>query len=168
VTTRTELFLRAYRKTGQVAKAARAAKIDRGAHYKRLRKDAAYRKAFAEAEKDAAQALDDELVRWGFEGLEEPVIYQGQLCYAPEAYEQDPDNPKKVWLKKGAKPLTRRRRSEAIAMFVARGRMPERYRRAELKQVPAEDGTQTWEEFLAVYHVRRTTAQNAAPPPPTE
>jgi len=152
---RVQAFLAAFRETGQVAKAARAAKIDRTAHYKRLRRDPEYAAAFREAEKDAAEILEDDAVAWAFDGIEEPVIYQGQLCYGPDAYDEETGR-----LKPDAKPLTRRRRSESLAMFLLKGKLPEKYMRREFAPPAVDDGKQTWEEFLAVYY-RRTGASQA-------
>lgn len=163
---RAEKFLEAYRRTGRVAPAARLAKIDRTTHYRRLRTDPAYRAAFADAERDAAHLHNDELKAWAFEGYEEPVIYQGHLCYEPDQYLTDPKTKKPTLiLKPDAKPLTRRRRSETLAMFIMRGLMPEVYGRHE-PPPPNADGQTTWEEFIQIY--RRTTATDAAPPPSPE
>jgi hypothetical protein len=149
MTTRVQKFLDAFRLTGQVSRAARLAEIDRGAHYKRIRKDPEYRKAFEEAEKEAAHALQDKAVDWAFDGVEEPVIYQGKLCFPPDAYDEETNK-----LKPGAKPLTRHRRDSSLAMFILRGLLPERYRRTEMAPPRPDDGKQTWEEFLAVYYRR--------------
>jgi hypothetical protein len=152
---RVSAFLAAFRETGNVSVAARIAGVDRAAHYKRLRRDPEYRRVFEEAAQDAARRLEDKAIAWAFDGVEEPVIYQGRLCYPPEAWDEQTGK-----LKPDAKPLTRKRRSESLAMFLLKGAMPEKYRRTEMAPERPDDGKQTWEEFLAVYY-RRSSAEAA-------
>jgi hypothetical protein len=79
-------FLAAYRQTASITKAAAAAKVDRGMHYRWMRKNAGYRAAFERACEEAAQNLEDEAVRRATEGTLEPVFYQGIKCGAVRRY----------------------------------------------------------------------------------
>jgi hypothetical protein len=75
---RMRAFLEAYQRTGRLTEAAKAAGVNRKTHYRKLETDPAYRKAFQEAEERAAQTLEDEAVRRGYQGVERPVMYQGK------------------------------------------------------------------------------------------
>lgn len=80
-------------------------------------KDPEYAAAFAEAEKQAINHLETELYDRLYNGTEEPVIYQGELCYQKDA--------------KGKltnKPLTIRRKSDTLLIFALKGKKPEVYR----------------------------------------
>jgi hypothetical protein len=96
------LFLAAYRQTASITKAAAAAKVDRTIHYRWLHNEA-YKAAFAAAQEEAAQVLEDEAVRRATEGTLEPVYYQG--------------------LKVGAV----RRYSDGLMQFLLRGFKPQKY-----------------------------------------
>jgi hypothetical protein len=101
-------FLAAYRETAQVEKAAAAAKIDKGMHYRWLRKSADYRKAFERVQDEAAQHLEDEAVRRATEGVLEPVFYQGEKCGAVRRYSDG----LMQFLLRGFRPLKYSSRSE--------------------------------------------------------
>lgn len=79
-------FLAAYRQTASITKAAAAAKIDRGMHYRWFASSLPYRQAFERASDEAAQVLEDEAVRRATEGTLEPVFYQGIKCGAVRRY----------------------------------------------------------------------------------
>lgn len=112
-------FLAAYIASASVTKAAKAAKIDRALHYRWLAEDEAYAQAFAAAQREAAQALEDEAVRRAHEGHEEPLTYQGQFSY--------PVDEKTGKRKKGAKPLAITRYSDGLLQFLLKGFRPEKY-----------------------------------------
>jgi hypothetical protein len=76
---RMRAFLAVYEETGRLTEAARIAGVSRQTHYNRVATDAAYRKAFEEAEERAAQTLEDEAVRRAVTGVRQPVMYQGKL-----------------------------------------------------------------------------------------
>jgi len=96
-------FLAAYRQTASITKAAAAAKIDRKVHYQWLEKWPAYKAAFARAQEEAAQLLEDEAVRRATEGTLEPVFYQGIKCGAVRRY------------------------SDGLMQFLLRGFKPQKY-----------------------------------------
>src|SRR5260370_42537147 len=73
-----QAFLSAYSETCSITSAARAAGLGRTVHYDWLAKDEGYRKAFAKAHEQAADALEDEAVRRAHEGTEKPITVAGQ------------------------------------------------------------------------------------------
>lgn len=74
-------FLTAYALSANLSKAARDAGITRDLHYQWMREDPFYPELFLQSKREAAQSLEDEAVRRGKEGIERPVIYQGERCY---------------------------------------------------------------------------------------
>jgi len=118
---RAQIFLAAYRRTYSVTKAARAAKISRAMHYRRLLSDRRYAAAFAQAQREAAQVLEDEAVRRAIEGVAEPVIYRGEVC--------------RKWVRDKATgelrpgpPLVIRRYSDALLIRLLQAANPAKYR----------------------------------------
>jgi hypothetical protein len=103
-----------YAELGVLTQAAMAAKIDISTHYKWLQ-DPEYAEAFRKAQDAAVDMLVTEARRRALEGEEEPVIYQGGLCY-----EQLPNRKKKQ--------IVLRRRSDVLLMFLIKGARPEIYR----------------------------------------
>jgi hypothetical protein len=103
-------FLAAFRKTASVRCAAKAARIDRTLHYIWLTEDPEYRQAFEQAREEAAQVLEDEAVRRAYNGTLKPVFYQGEKVDAVIEY------------------------SDALLMFLLKGRRPEVFRdRADIE-----------------------------------
>ena len=70
-------FLAAFAECGIVARAARAARINRASHYDWL-EDPAYRKRFEVAQKQAIVSWEDEAVRRAFVGVRKPVYRGGK------------------------------------------------------------------------------------------
>lgn len=129
---RQRAFLAAYRSTASITRAAEAAKIDRGQHYDWMA-EAAYAALFAEAQKTAAQALEDEAVRRAHEGIEEPLVYQGEFTYPQVPDDDEEGNQKrdedgKLLWKKDSKPLTIRKYSDGLLQFLLRGFNSDKYR----------------------------------------
>ena len=111
-----KLFLTAYVECGAITSAAKAVGVSETLHYVWL-KDPGYAAAFAEAEKQAVDRLEAELFRRVYEGTEEVVVYQGELCYQKDA--------------KGKltnKPLMIRRMNDTLLIFALKGKKPEVYR----------------------------------------
>jgi len=79
-------FLAAYRTCASVTKAAQAAGMDRSHHYVWLRDDDEYLVAFEAAKEQATQTLEDEAVRRAFEGIDDPIVWQGQICGTVKRY----------------------------------------------------------------------------------
>ena len=119
-------FLAAFRASASITKAAKAAKITRHLHYDWLADDPEYAAAFDAAKEDAAQTLEDEAVRRAHAGVDEPVIYQGGLCYEwDEVIDKDTGE---VTRKRKTKPLSTRKFSDVLLMFLLKGFRPEKYR----------------------------------------
>lgn len=115
-------FLAAYVATASVTKAARAAKVDRALPYRWAKEDAEFRAAFELAKEQAAQLLEDEAVRRAYEGVEEPLVYQGQFSYRQKL------NPKTGKLEDYGRPLAIRKYSDGLLQFLLKGFRPEKYR----------------------------------------
>jgi len=107
---RQDAFLAEYELCATITHAAKATLISRRRHYKWLDNDPAYAAAFEEAKIAARDALVAEGMRRAT-GFDEPVIYQG-----------------KVSLDKDGKPLTIRKYSDVLLMFLLKGADPETYR----------------------------------------
>ena len=145
VVPKTAAFLAAYVKTASLTKAAKAAKIERAMHYRWLAADEAYAIAFAAAQKQAAQVLEDEATRRAHEGVLEPVIYHGELCYPLVR------NPKTGELEGSKTPLMKRTYSDQVLMFLLRGFNPDKYRDSSKVEVT---GTLDLVERLAAGRAR--------------
>lgn len=108
-------FLAAYRETGTVKAAAKAAGIDRRTHYRWL-EDPAYAESFEDARQEAGEALEDEARRRAIQGVEEPVFYQGEVVGF------------------------RRRYSDTMLIFLMKGNLPEKYGE-RVQQSPQSDSS---------------------------
>ena len=125
---KTAAFLAAYVRTASVTKAARAAKVHKSLHYQWLKDDAEYAAAFAEAQDQAAQILEDEAIRRAHEGYDEPVIYQGEQCYQREDI-VDPETGEITGSRVNLdKPLVIRKYSDSLLTFLLKGFRPNKYR----------------------------------------
>lgn len=127
-------FLAAYVVCARIDKAAAAAGVDRALHYRWL-EEPEYAKAFDLARKQAGEALEDEAIRRAYEGFDEPVVYQGGLCYAKEQYDE-----KTGKLKRGAKPLTVRKYDSGLLHKLLDGFLPEKYKRRGAVEVSGPGG----------------------------
>lgn len=116
-----DAFLVAYRQTGSVTRAAELVDVSRSLHYEWLKNDA-YAQAFNDAQREVAQMLEDEVMRRAVQGIEEPVIYQGELCY------QQTYNPKTKETRRSNKPLTVTKYSNSLLTFLTKAFNPSKYR----------------------------------------
>lgn len=114
-------FLAAYCATASITKAARAAKLDRSVHYQWLLDDPDYPAAWAAARVQAAGLLESEAVRRAYQGIDEPLVYQGNFTYARKV---DADGV----VTYGKKPLSIRTYSDGLLQFLLKGLAPETYR----------------------------------------
>jgi hypothetical protein len=119
-------FLAALRLTGNHSAACRAAKIDRTTPYKARAEDPAFAAAYDDALAEACDGLELEARRRAHDGVDEPVIYQGQLCGAwvdPAGAVVARDTP-------GAKlvPLTVKKYSDALLLALLKAHRPERFK----------------------------------------
>lgn len=99
-----EAFLAQYRAVGNVSGACRAAKVGRTTVYDWQKADADFRAAFADAELEATDLLEQECRRRALVGVEEPV-YQG-----------------------GAKVGTVRKYSDVLLIFLLKAKRPTEFR----------------------------------------
>ena len=75
---RVSRFLEAYAGSGSVTAASAAAGISREAHYKRLEKDAEYRKAFEALGDRVGQVIEDVLVDHAINGVKRQLHWRGK------------------------------------------------------------------------------------------
>ncbi len=121
-------FLAAFRETGNVRVACKAAGVGRSSHYRWLAEDPEYHEAFDVAKLQAADVLEAEAHRRAVEGVEEPIGWY-----------------------RGVAGGTVRRYSDVLLMFLLKGLLPERYReRRDLRGSLAHiDLTQLPDHLLA-------------------
>jgi hypothetical protein len=122
-------FLAAYAECGVIAQAALAARTGRRSHYEWM-ESGQYSEAFAEAHKDACEALESEARLRAEKGVAEPVIYQGQLCFEPLR-----DKNGQIRRAKNGHPILSKtplvvyKKDSTLLMFIMKRLMPE-YREA--------------------------------------
>jgi hypothetical protein len=139
VINRAKAFLAAYAHTGNVTRAAKAAKISTTAHYKRLKADPTYRLAFEQADIVATGLLEDESTRRAVQGVRKGIYWQGRRVGYQLEY------------------------SDGLMMFLLRGRRPDKYRTDKVEHTGKNGGAVehkfvgTFEELLALY--RKTLAE---------
>jgi hypothetical protein len=122
---RKRAFLAAFRLSGNVSEAAAAAKVHRSTHYEWL-VDTAYAAEFEQAQGEAADMLVAEARRRAVNGVEEPVIHQGQLMGAwvndkGETVSSETPGARLI-------PLTVTKKSDTLLIFLIKGALPEVYR----------------------------------------
>lgn len=92
-------FLEEYSKNANLTTAAKASGVDRSMHYRWLN-DPEYVIAFDEAQKQACDAIDQEIYRRGVVGVQEPVFFNGKRVDAITKY----DTTLLIFLAKGLMP----------------------------------------------------------------
>lgn len=75
-------FLKAFIICADLTRAAAAIKCDRSEHYRWLKRDPKYAKAFEAACEQAGQTLEDDAVHWARIGVFEQYTYQGRPQFA--------------------------------------------------------------------------------------
>lgn len=153
------LFLAAYVKYPNLTRAAKTCGIDRSNHYQWSRDDPEYPARYAQARIEAGQTVLDRAVDWVMEGIEEPIIYQGQfqykqkpvtLCLLPDGREIDekklPKDVGEVRIKSRrivfvpfGKPLKVRRMPEGTMLRLLGGFLPEMFRASKV-ELTGKDG----------------------------
>ena len=128
---RKSAFLAAYAACASITQAAKAAGVDRRAHYDWQRQDPQYPARFEQAYQESNHALEDSAVERAMIGVFEPNVFQGKFVY-PEREVIIPATagyPERVELKPipGARPHGVYKRSEMLHALLLRGRMRERY-----------------------------------------
>jgi hypothetical protein len=121
-------FLAAYASTGNITAAAKASGVHRSQHYDWLSLDPEYAIAFAAAHDEAADLLELEARRRALEGVQKPVIYQGELSFLPklaggQVVTDDVGRPILSDV-----PLTIREYSDTLLIFLMKGARPQVYR----------------------------------------
>jgi hypothetical protein len=133
-------FLTALRTTGNVVQSARAAGTHTSTAYSLRHKDADFAAAWDNALEDATDALEAEARRRALEGVNEPVVYQGQLTplfeyddsgkIVMEEYDTGmvkdgqpvlSSRPKQLVIDGKPQFLTLNKRSDALLMFLLKG-----------------------------------------------
>lgn len=145
-------FLAAYAETGNISRAVAAARIPRQSHYDWLKTDEAYRRDFESANDEAIDTLEAEARRRAHDGVNEPVIYQGELMgmwVDGEGKTVSKDTP-------GAKqiPLTIRKYSDTLLIFLLKAARPAKYRDTSRVELSGSDNGPIHIEVT--YNVRAT------------
>lgn len=123
------MFLAAYEQTANILTAAEQAEIDRTLVYYWQEHDEQFSLAFNLADRSANARIEAEIRRRAIEGIEEPVISQGQPAYEYEPVLDDEGNQKKdskgkpMWRR--GRMITTRKYSDTLLIFYAKRRMPE-------------------------------------------
>jgi hypothetical protein len=109
-TTKERAFLRLFAETGNIGKAFDTLGMHRSNHFHWLR-DEAYAAAFRTAQMMAASKFEDEVYRRAFNGIDKPLVYQGQIS-------KD----------KNGETVTVKEYSDLLAIFALKGLFPDKYR----------------------------------------
>ena len=125
---RSHNFLAAYRETGSITRAAAAAGVNRSLHYDRLKVDPTYKLAFEASKECAIASLEDEAIRRAREGVEEPVVWQGQISYNPKLNAAGGMVLDEEGRPMRGDPITIRKYSDSLLQFLLRGAKPATYR----------------------------------------
>lgn len=116
------LFLKTLAARGNVSEAARVAGMDRTTAYYHRKHNAEFGDAWDEAEEVAADALEAEMWRRGVEGVDRPVIYQGEVMVKRDAEGQP------VLDDKGEQiPLGVPEYSDQLLIQLAKARRPDKF-----------------------------------------
>lgn len=130
-------FLAAFAECGTVRHAAEAVGVDRSTAFRWLQNDPEFKAAFDDAEQQAADALEREARRRAIEGVNEPVIWQGQMTMV-----EDPETGEE-------RPLTVKKYSDTLLIFLLKGAKPEKYRERAEVSGPGGGPIQTQAEVRA-------------------
>jgi len=119
-------FLARLAETSNICAAALAAGVGRTTVYKRRDAEPAFAAAMAEALEDATDALELEARRRACQGVDEPVVYQGELMgawvdAAGNVVQKDTPGARLV-------PLTLKKYSDTLMIFLLKAHRPEKYR----------------------------------------
>lgn len=119
-------FLAELAVTGNVSHSSEAAHVSRDTAYEHRKSDPQFADAWADAIEEANDALEAEARRRAVTGVDEPVIYQGQV--AGEWI--GPDGRPATEGTDGAKfvPLTVKKYSDSLLIFLLNGDRPEKFR----------------------------------------
>lgn len=123
-------FLLAYQRLGRIAPAAEAAGVSPGAVYRARKVDPDFAAAFDEAEEIVATTIEDELYRRAVEGVEEPIVHQGNFTPVFEYFvDEEGVQQQRIKLDENGNPVYLKRRvySDALLVHLSKGRLRQRY-----------------------------------------
>lgn len=124
-------FCAALAETCQVGKAAAAVGISRYTAYVWRKDDPEFAERWDDAMKAGLLTLEDEMHRRAVDGVAEPVLHQGQPTYLTEHYTDD-DGAPQVRVRRDEHgqpiPMTLRKYSDTLAIFLAKAHAPDKYR----------------------------------------
>jgi hypothetical protein len=120
------VFLTALAACGNVSLAARAACVNRDTAYEHRRRDFDFAARWADAIEEASDALEAEARRRAVDGVNEPVVYQGELMGVWVGTDGKPATKDA----EGARfiPLTLKKYSDVLLIFLLKGNRPDKYR----------------------------------------
>src|SRR5579859_541354 len=129
-----EIVLATLGKCGSIKKACEISGVSRATFYRWVETNKVFREAVEEANKEANDTIDDEIVRRAVEGIEEPLVSMGRVVYDEEMVLDENGNPE---LDKGGYPKTKRgarimqkKYSDGLLLSLAKSRM-KKYRDRE-------------------------------------
>jgi AcrR family transcriptional regulator len=120
-----------------VSEAASAAGVSRVTIYRYLQSDAEFKAAFDDAEEQGTDVIEAEATRRAVHGVDEPVIYQGTptlIGYDSADKPCDTKDPRCV----RCEFFTIRKPSDTLAIFLLKGRRPQKFR--ERFELTGKDG----------------------------
>jgi len=129
--------------------------------------DKQFAELFAEAEEDANDTIDDEIVRRAIEGIEEPLVSLGRVVYDEEPVLDEGGNevldkngnPK---MRRGAKVMVARR-SDSLILALAKSRMPKYRDKGQLAITGKDEGP--LDVVVETFWGRGTDPRNKLPAP---
>jgi AcrR family transcriptional regulator len=124
---RQQKALDALRSGSSVTEAAAAAGVHRLTLYRWQKDDGGFRAAVRDAVEEGTDLIEDETTRRAVHGLDEPVVYQGQMTFVGVDKDGNPCDPLSPLAVKNV-PLTIRRPSDTLAIFLLKARRPKKYR----------------------------------------
>jgi len=127
-------FLAAYAECGTITQAAEIAGIDRVTHYRWLKDDPEYAKAFEEAHEKSVERLEQEARRRAVEGWEEPVFHKGKVVGKVRKY------------------------SDTLLIFLLKGAAPDKYR----ERVQTEHTGRIDSNMTVTHDLRKLSAEKLA------
>lgn len=130
------LFLTALGKCASIKQACEIAGVGRATVYRWQQSSATFRKAVEEANKEANDTIDDEIVRRAIEGIEEPLVSMGKLVFLEEPLLGEDEKP---LLDEKNRPIMRiigqvkvRKYSDTLLLALAKSRMKKYRDRVDL------------------------------------